>query len=254
MSYNKQKLLADTAALAGELMLTSGAETNRAETTMIHILKKGTDANITSLALTTSLMITIEEPNQQPLTVIRRIHGSSLNLSRITMVNEISRDYCSDRISLEDAYEQMKKIPSTVYSHTWYALAVVGVSVGFALFFGGTFLDIIATLLTGAVLAGIMTLFRRLAFGNFMFNSLSSIGLSLTCMLLKHTFFPTIDSDIVIIASIMPLVPGVAITNAIRDTLQGDYISGSARILEAFVTAAAIAIGVGIGMLPYHFI
>lgn len=45
------------------------------------------------------------------------------------------------------------------------------------------------------------------------------------------------------------LVPGVAITNAVYDTLHGDYISGAARMLEAFVTAAAIAIGVGLGML-----
>ena len=55
--------------------------------------------------------------------------------------------------------------------------------------------------------------------------------------------------DIVIISSIMPLVPGVAITNAVRDSLQGDYISGCARILEAFLIAGAIAIGVGLGIL-----
>ena len=35
----------------------------------------------------------------------------------------------------------------------------------------------------------------------------------------------------------------------VYDTLHGDYISGAARMLEAFVTAAAIAIGVGLGML-----
>ena len=59
----------------------------------------------------------------------------------------------------------------------------------------------------------------------------------------------TMDLNVIIIASIMPLVPGVAITNAVYDTLHGDYISGAARMLEAFVTAAAIAIGVGLGML-----
>ena len=54
--------------------------------------------------------------------------------------------------------------------------------------------------------------------------------------------------DTVIISAIMPLVTGVAITNAIRDTLQGDYLSGGARVLEAFLKAASIALGVGIGM------
>ena len=61
-------------------------------------------------------------------------------------------------------------------------------------------------------------------------------------------WIPALNMDTVIISCIMPLVPGVAITNAIRDTLRGDYISGGARALEAFVTAAAVAIGAGAGM------
>lgn len=254
MSHNNRTLLAETAALAGELMLTSGAETYRAETTMIHILRKGTNANVTSLALTTSIMITIEGHDMQPLTIIRRIYGRSMNLARITMVNEISRKFCSDMLTLEEAYEQLQNLPSSIYSRKWHALSLIGVAIGFTLFFGGSFLDVIATLITGSVLAGTLLMCKRISLGGFAINCMSSIGLALTCMLLKYTIFPTIDSDIVIIGSIMPLVPGVAVTNAIRDTLQGDYISGSARILEAFVTAAAIAIGVGLGMLPYHFL
>ena len=42
----------------------------------------------------------------------------------------------------------------------------------------------------------------------------------------------------------MPLVPGFAITNAVRDLLYGDYISGSAKVLEVVVTAVGIAAGV----------
>ena len=54
--------------------------------------------------------------------------------------------------------------------------------------------------------------------------------------------------DLVIIGTIMPLVPGVAITNAAMDTLNGDYMSGIAKILEAFVKATSTAIGVGLGI------
>lgn len=61
---------------------------------------------------------------------------------------------------------------------------------------------------------------------------------------------PGIKANIepVIAGSIMPLLPGVALTNAIRDTLQGDYISGTARLVEAFVTAAALALGIFAGL------
>ena len=51
-----------------------------------------------------------------------------------------------------------------------------------------------------------------------------------------------------IVSAIMPFVPGAAITNAVFDTLHGDYLSGLARAAEAFVIAAAVAAGIGIGM------
>lgn len=253
MNYEHRKRLAETAALAGELMLTSGAETYRAENTMAHILKKGTNARVTTLALTTSIMITIEDEDSNPLTIVRRISGGSIKLSRIVRVNEISRNYCDDKISLEEAYEQLLHIPSREYTPAIYNLSTVGIAVGFTMFFGGSWLEIMAALLTSTVLAFLITLCKRFRVAGFVLNCVSSAGLAFTCIALKNTIFPTIDTDVVIIGSIMPLVPGVAITNAIRDTLQGDYISGCARILEAFLTAVAIAIGVGFGMLIYTF-
>ena len=38
--------------------------------------------------------------------------GGSTKLSRITRVNEISRDYCDDKITLEEAYDQLLNIPA----------------------------------------------------------------------------------------------------------------------------------------------
>lgn len=47
-------------------------------------------------------------------------------------------------------------------------------------------------------------------------------------------------------------MPGVIFTTAVRDTLNGDYSSGAARMLEAIVTALAVAAGVGAGMALFH--
>ena len=44
----------------------------------------------------------------------------------------------------------------------------------------------------------------------------------------------------------MLLVPGLAITNAIRDTIAGDLVSGIARAVEAFLTAIGVAVGTGV--------
>ena len=53
--------------------------------------------------------------------------------------------------------------------------------------------------------------------------------------------------NFMVIGSIMPLIPGVPFTNSIRDIADGDYISGSVRMLDALLVFFCIAIGVGVG-------
>ena len=47
----------------------------------------------------------------------------------------------------------------------------------------------------------------------------------------------------------MLLVPGLAITNSARDLLAGDYVSGTARVMEAVVTSLAIVLGTGLALI-----
>ena len=86
---------------------------------------------------------------------------------------------------------------------------------------------------------------------DFVMDAISSMAITVLTVLLKAYLPVSLDMDTIIISAIMPLVPGVAITNAVRDTLQGDYITGGSRMLEAFIKAASIALGVGIGMMLF---
>ena len=55
-----------------------------------------------------------------------------------------------------------------------------------------------------------------------------------------------------IIGTILPLVPGIAFTNGIRDRADGDYISGAVRLLDAMLVFVCVAIGVGVVFILYH--
>ena len=55
----------------------------------------------------------------------------------------------------------------------------------------------------------------------------------------------------IIIGSIMPILPGLMLTSAIRDTVMGDLVAGTARLVEALLIAVAIAGGVGIVLSIY---
>lgn len=120
------------------------------------------------------------------------------------------------------------------------------VAVGFTISFGGSLYDVLATLIVGLLLSSVMAGAKVIGIDGLILDIATSFGVGLMAVVMKKVMGEAITLDTVVIGSIMPLVPGVAITNAVRDTLQGDYISGCARILEAFLKAAAIALGVGV--------
>ena len=277
------KSIANMAVLAGEIMLRSGAETYRVEDTIKHILdtagesggdrgdgSSGTGAGGTvnarangtspsrraesagavrteSLVMLTGIIVTIERPGQEAVTVMRRVHDRGTNMHRIVEVNEISRKYCARELSAEETWEKLKSIKGRQYTVWMYNIATVLVPAGFAPLFGGGLREIPAAAAVGVLLAVVMTVGKRLRISSFILNMICAGGVAAAAMALK-VWNPALNMDTVIISGIMTLVPGVAITNAIRDTLRGDYISGGARALEAFVTAAAVAIGAGVGI------
>ena len=59
-------------------------------------------------------------------------------------------------------------------------------------------------------------------------------------------YFFSESLDKIIISGVMPLVPGVPITNAIRDMMAGQLIAGITKGVEAALTAFAIGAGVGV--------
>ncbi|HBA63678.1 MAG TPA: threonine/serine exporter [Lachnospiraceae bacterium] len=246
------QILMKTAIMAGESLLKSGAETYRVEDTMEHILKTSGLSHVEVHATITGIMATIAgDELDQPITMITRIKERGTHLNQIVRVNDVSRRYCGEEISLNRAYHEMQEISKTDYRGNHYSIAIMMIVTGFTLMFGGEFMECLASLAVGAILAGTLYYFKRLRTDAMIQDIAASFLLTLTALLLKAIVFPDMNLDTVIIGAIMPLVPGVAITNAVRDTLQGDYVSGCARVLEAFLKAAAIAIGVGAGMALY---
>lgn len=245
--------IANMAVLAGEIMLRSGAETYRVEDTIKHILAtagatgRADTVRTEALVMLTGIIVTIERPGQDAITVMRRVHERGTNMHRIVEVNEISRKYSAGELSAEETWEKLKDVKGRQYTVWMYNLATVLVPAGFAPLFGGELREIFAAAAVGILLAAVMTIGKRMRISAFILNMISAGSVAAAAMGLK-AWIPILNMDTVIISGIMPLVPGVAITNAIRDTLRGDYISGGARALEAFVTAAAVAIGAGVGI------
>lgn len=127
-------------------------------------------------------------------------------------------------------------------------ISMTAITGGFAIMFGGNLSEAGIAAFTGFVAAFVVLFCRKKKLHMFLENILCSIVLAVVIGLAVRILPGVYDKDLLIVSAIMPFVPGAAITNAVFDTLHGDYLSGIARAGEAFVIAAAVAAGIGIGM------
>ena len=57
------------------------------------------------------------------------------------------------------------------------------------------------------------------------------------------------NADKIMIGSIMLLIPGIAMTNSVRDMLMGDIVTGMLRLTNSLLQAAAIACGFALSIM-----
>lgn len=239
----------DIAVKAGAIMLENGAETYRVEDTIHHILKLYPNSESSSLVIATGIIVTLYEKEKQPLTVVKRIRRRNVNLNMIYKVNNLSRRLCAKEMTLNEAEQQLKFLHfEKQYGAVLNAVGVIGVSSSFTILVGGTLLDAVFTLFIGCFLAALLAVFQMTKITKFFRTMLSATMVTIMARIFADLFPINLHDDQMIIGSIMPLLPGMIFTNAIRDILYGDYTAGLARMTEAVLVAAAVALGVGIGI------
>lgn len=249
---NQHKKILETALLAGQIMTESNAESYRVEDTMNRILTTSKAEYAVAVSLSTSLYATLDDAKFEygGYTGIKRIDFRKTNLNRISQVNTISRNYTGGRITVEQAHDKLAKLrlKTNLYSSPVTNIGIVGLCTSFAVLFGGGLSEISAALFNGILLAFLYRLTDRYFINQSITNIMQSFVVTLFAYTLKFLIFKHIDIEIVIIATLMPMVPGTAITNSFRDIFREDYLAGGARAVEAFVEALMIALGAAIGL------
>lgn len=237
--------LARAATRAGMILLESGAETYRVEDTMKRIcLSYG--AQVVDSYATPTLLIISFSLDDELVHNVKRTQLKEVNLSKIDKVNDLSRSISEHHIELSKFNEILEQIDcEPKYKKIILISAATICTFGFALFFGGTLKDAVASLALGALLKLFTLQIDRIDFNSF-FKYLIS-GAMVTLISIYFSKWHLCDNlDTIIISVDMLLVPGLAITNAIRDTVSGDLVSGVARTTEAIFIAVAIALGSGL--------
>jgi len=250
------KALFSVTLLAGEILLSSGAEIYRVEDTIHRLLRLSGIEAAESFVTPTCIIMTLRDPDSDTLTTLRRVTDREHNLARVAQVNKVARALCDNKISLEEASGTLEEIKQSKGYPEWaMMLLLFFLPVCFYMLFGGQ--DIasgLICLVTGTWLALIRKVMIRTSLVRFFHDLIRAAGVAFLASVMTRIFSADSNTNLIIISSIMPLVPGVSITTAIRDLLHGDYQSGTARGVEAFIIATAVAVGVGAGLFLFRMI
>lgn len=234
--------------LAGKIMLQSGAETYRVEDTMNRIAQACAIYEAHSYVTPTGIFLSIQgEHREAEQTKFLRISERLIDLNKIALVNDISRRLSTGDISLTEAYLNLREIDQAkpLYSTQLQILCAAVASGFFSMMYGGSWLDFAFAFLAGGIGYLIYINANKMVKVKFFSEVLTSFIIGAISYFLYH-LVPNSHVDKIIIGSIMTLVPGVLITNAVRDLMAGDLVSGLARSAEAFFTALAVGTGVAV--------
>lgn len=241
MDLNK---LLNISTLAGKIMLESGAETYRVEETIVRIgLSFGVD-DAESFVTPTGIITSLTK-DSTTVTLVRRITSRGVDLNKIDLINNLSRQVQAQSMTIDELNTELINISQSDRYSAALTLFSSCVAAGcFALMFGGNIKDFFAAFIIGACIKIVSAVCQKLDINSFFINSLGG-GLCaiLAIILMKLNICANLDKTI--IGSIMLLVPGLTITNAIRDTIAGDLLSGITKAAEAFLVAISIAVGTG---------
>lgn len=233
-------------------LLKNGASVSRAENTVERICYALGAEEVNVFSFPSIIEVSVKISDGSEVSQMKRVYGSSNNFGKLEMLNQLSRDICSKKCTLEEAHEKSKNINSSPCYKLPLVVAGGGVAAGsYAVFYGGSLLDFIPAALIGALMVYLNILLSRREFNGYARTFiLSLIGGFLSILFCWIYTLCGVDSScsMVMIGTIMVVIPGLLVCNAVRDMFVGDIFSGSFELLNGIITTLAIVAGYGVAL------
>ncbi len=234
----------DLAYEAGSILLENGAEISRVEETMKRIACHYGVEDESFFVLSNGIMATGKDYARSKFIPIK---GASLD--KVVAVNQLSREVEQGQCTLEQLEQSLKAIRALKAKPAWEQILASAVgSAAFCIIFGGGFMDCLASFVAGLVLWVYMLFVASKRLSRIVGTASGGLLATLICFGMYRIGIGNHLSNM-IIGAIIPLIPGVAFTNGIRDMANEDYIAGTTRLLDAMLSFFCIALGVALAFM-----
>ncbi|BBM20776.1 hypothetical membrane protein, DUF1212 family [Lactiplantibacillus plantarum] len=221
------EMIIATCLKAGKIMVENGSEISRVDDTMMRIAQNAGVVAANTYVTITGVMMSIQGRNA---TQIAAVNQRTIDLEKVAQVNQLSREFAATTIDLPTLYRRLNQLDAASRSFPLW-LQLVGaalVSGPLMIMFRQETINTWPTVLIGTVGYLVFYLLNRYLKIKFLSELTAALLIGLGAEWVCQLGWGTNVNDI-IIGSLMPLVPGVPLTNAVRDTLAGNFVSGPAR-------------------------
>ena len=247
MDYEK---LLNLGSELGRLLMHSGAEIYRVEESVTRLLT-AYGAHPQVFAIPNCLIVGIDTPEGKPLTRMCRIPAHGTDIELLEQCNDLCRKLCADPVPVEEALGLLPREEGRwrKFSNKVTMLGYFLTGAFFCAFFGGTVRDFFCAGIVGLILGVFMLYGHRVVGSNSFFRTVLGAALSAVLSVILVRMGLGQHDDLITIGVLMLLVPGMALTNAMREIMAGDIISGVNRTAEVILVATAIALGTALPMM-----
>ena len=227
-----------------KMMTEAGAEIYRVEESASRIFSAYGVKNADVYATTSNIIVSLELDDGTIKTHSRRIGSIATDIERIDRLNSLVRCICEQKLDTPQIDKEIEYIKGTPTYPTIVNILFYGIIAGaFYFFFGGrNIVELLFSAGIGLITGVITALLGKANTNKFMVKFLCSLTACLIIFTLK-SFSVVTSVDNIIIANIMTLIPGIGLTNSLRDLFVGDSVSGILRLIEVALLALAIACG-----------
>lgn len=227
-------------------LIECGDEVNRVEEIINDIIISEGFKEPNVFGISTGLFYSFKD-DKQIYTDVIRINKRGTNLKDIIIYTDIANKIINKEITIQNAIENIKNIKSK--KHPIIKILSAGLSTGFfSLLYGGNKIDFSIAFICGLVIQMITMTFKRTNIFHFL-NSLICSFITTIIAIISIRVLNKGNLNNIVIGSIMLILPGLTLTNSIKDVLMGNLVAGTSRLSEAFFIALAISIGVVIAIL-----
>ena len=245
---NKTALLKLTVEI-GYRLQESGAEIYRVEEAVRRIFQAYGVENGEVFAIPNCLIVSVVDDDERPITRLRRIPLHGTDITRMERIYDYCRKICRETPDVEGALDRLYALDEKHPEYPMW-LQLLGYFLGtgaFSLFWGGTLWDALAGGICGVAIGLCLINMGRFHVNLFVKTVLAAFVSALLAVGLVH-FGVGENRNFITIGALMALVPGVVFTNFLRDIMAGDTVAGLIKLVEALLTAGAIAVGTVVAM------